>query len=630
MITYTVVEGAAILTWEMPGQPVNVMNDESLALFVELIERAAADDDVRGIVITSTRRDFVVGADLKTFLSDRTPSVIFGKNRKTQAILRRLETIGKPVCAAINGSALGGGMEIALASHYRIAADIPTLRLGLPEVTLGLLAGAGGTQRLPRLLGLRKALPLLLDGTTLGVHDAHRIGMIDEVVAADKLLDRALAWLASHTGPAAQAWDREGYHLPDGPFEPEELCDFFASETAKVAARTHNNLPAPAHILSAVFEGCLRDIDTGLKGEARHFASCVSSSASDNIIRTSFFGVADAAKLKIRPKDVPTLKLDRIGVFGTSPMARGLVLSAVRRGLEVLWFDKASAGPKNWLAGDHIDAELATKVSTVNSERELACCQVVINVSGQPVETIAPLIAGPDSEDPILTIGLHGENTSFPIEGLYVAFAVSPQDTRLIEIMRGSGVSDNSLAHAMDFAKRIGKVPVVVAGTLGSYVQRVHSAYATEYYAMLAEGVTPALVRNAARQSGMGTIPSEEMAPMSSRSSSTSETAKKVDLTSIGSEFATLKTRLLNAQVVEAMHCLEQRVISSPIDADVAASLGWGFPKHLGGPFGLVDTLGAQRFAEQCDELVMKYGSRFKPPKMFEDHIKANTLFYAK
>jgi 3-hydroxyacyl-CoA dehydrogenase/enoyl-CoA hydratase/3-hydroxybutyryl-CoA epimerase len=630
MITYSVLDGAAILTWEMPDRSVNVMNDQSLAIFAELIERAAKDEDVRGIIVTSSRRDFVVGADLVSFLSDRTPSVIFEKARKTQAILRRLETIGKPVCAAINGSALGGGMEIALACHYRVAADVSALRLGLPEVTLGLLAGAGGTQRLPRLLGLRRALPLLLEGTTLSVGDARRIGMIDEVVEADKLLERAQAWLASHTGTAVQPWDRKGYHLPDGPFGPAEIYDVFANETAKVVARTLNNLPAPGHILSAVFEGCQSDIDTGLKAEARHFVSCVCSSASRNIIRTSFFGVADAAKLKGRPKGLPVLKLDRLGVVGAGPVAQDLVNVAVRSGIEVLWFADGGKGPeqKVWPVGEDL-AEVAKKIVFAESPEALGSCQVIIDTSDQSTEELALLGKLTAVADPILVAGIYAGKQSIPLRGLYLGFAKSLEEARLVEIIRGSGVPDISVAHAMDFVKQIGKVPLVVDGAKGSYLNRVHNAYVAEGRAMLAEGVAPALVRNAARQSGMMTNPIEDDEVFPGKLPALKGTIP-ADGRVIGLEFSTLKRRLLNVQVIEAMHCLDQGLVSSPLDADIGAFLGWGFSRHLGGPFGLVDTLGARKFTEQCEELAKKYGSRFRPPKMLQDHIEANKAFHTK
>jgi len=561
MIDYKVDgQGIAILTWNMTDRPVNVMNDESLALFGELIERALGDTGVKGMVIASAKRDFVTGADLVSFLSDRRPSVIHEKGRFTQALLRRLESGGKPVCAALTGSALGGGMEIALACHHRIAADKPTVRFGLPEVTLGLLPGAGGTQRLPRLIGVRAALPFLLEGRAIGAAEALKAKIVDEVVPEAEVLARAAAWVAAQTGLVQQPWDAKGFVLPGGTLDPVATYQVFATETARITARTQNNLPAPRHILSAVFEGSSTDLDTGLRCELRHFVACACSTESQNIIRTQFFGVTDAAKLKQRPPAVPALNIERLGVVGGAAGSEELVRAATAAGLPVSMLDDSAA--------------------------ELADCSLVLCATQKRADAPAttPVIWLDDFRS-----GLPGASVGLRPAG----------ESRLVEIVRGDESSDEAVAHAMDLVRRLGKVPLVVRFVNGTYVERVTHAYREAVDALQSAGLSPVLINSAARQAGMASAPLPSDASPAGRSTP----AQWTQATQAVHE---AKARLLLAQAEAAIACLEDGVLSSPLDGDIGALLGWGFPLHLGGPFGYVDVLGAERFLQLRDEIGVK------------------------
>lgn len=577
MIDYTIDgRGVAILTWNMADRPVNVMNDESLALFAELIERALNDAAVKGLVIASAKRDFVTGADLVSFLSDRRPQVIQHKGRLTQAILRRLESGGKPVCAALAGSALGGGMEIALACHRRIAADNSAIRFGLPEVTLGLLPGAGGTQRLPRLIGVRAALPFLLEGRTVAPAEALQAKIVDEVVEAGQVLERAVDWVATHAGAAVQPWDARGFVLPGGALDPVTTYQVFATETARITARTQNNLPAPRHILSAVFEGSSTDLDTGLRCELRHFVACVCSTASKNIIRTQFFGVTAAAKLKQRPRAVPPLSITRLGVVGRAPGTDALLRAAAKAGLPVSWLD-GDAAP----AGAD---EVATLTCVANAD-DLAGCSLVACAADHPAQAaFAEAIR-------------LGDCTAATGTGA-VAIRLAG-DSRLLEVLHDPGASDTVVAHAMDLARRIGKVPLLLRGSAGSYVDQVSRAYREAVAALQSEGVAPVLINAAARQAGMAQAPlppaADDGAVARSTPAQWQQAAQSVERA---------KARLLVAQAVAALVYLEDGVIASPLDGDIGALLGCGFPLHLGGPFAYVDELGAEAFLRLCEGLV--------------------------
>lgn len=570
MIDYEVNgQGVAVLTWNMQDRPVNVMNDDSLALFSDLVERALVDRAVKGLVITSAKRDFVTGADLVSFLNDRRPAVIAAKGRVTQRILRRMESGGKPVCAALAGSALGGGMEIALACHWRVATDNPSVRFGLPEVTLGLLPGAGGTQRLPRLIGVRAAIPYLLTGKTVTPAEALDAGMVSEVVPDVQVLERAIAWVAAQEGPIVQSWDRKGFVLPDGPLDPVALYQVFALETARITARTQNNLPAPQHILSSVFEGCTMDIDTGLKSELRHFVACVCSSASKNIIRTSFFGVTDAAKLKCRPAEVPPLKIERLGVAGDRAALAAVVDAAVKAKLPVRWL----------AAGQRLPAAWGSQVEQVAQAAELAGCDVI--VVDDAYADIAPASA----------CSMLRAWTGGALRGL-VALRPDPNAGRLVEIVRDADTSARDVAHAMDLARRLGKVPLVVQAVRGTYVERVFGAYQDEVARLRYAGVQPALINSAARQAGMERAPLETLAQDALPVRTSPEQWREA-----AADVAQLKDRLLAVQAAEALRCLEDGVVATPLAADIGALLGWGFPQHFGGPIGYIDTIGIETFS---------------------------------
>jgi 3-hydroxyacyl-CoA dehydrogenase/enoyl-CoA hydratase/3-hydroxybutyryl-CoA epimerase len=572
MIDYEVNgQGVATLTWNMKDRPVNVMNDQSLAIFSELIERALADPAVKGMVIASAKRDFVTGADLVTFLSDRRPEVIHEKGRLTQAILRRMESGSKPVCAALTGSALGGGLEIALACHRRIVADNPAIRLGLPEVTLGLLPGAGGTQRLPRLIGVRAAIPLLVEGRLFPAADALRSGVVHEVVPEAEVLSRAVAWVASQAGPVVQPWDVKGFVFPGGALDPVATYQVFATETARITARTQNNLPAPRHVLSSIFEGCATDLDTGLKAELRHFVACVCSVESKNIIRTNFFGVSDAARLKHRPHGVPPLVVERLAVAGDRAVVADLIELA-----------RTARLPVSWLApsGDLLPPEWTDHVTQVSSPQALEACSFLVSAADSGIESHMTACA-------FLWNGPQGARS----DG--VGLRPASSNSRLVEVIRHDATPAVAIAQAMDLVRRLGKVPLLVRAIDGTYVERVCAAYEQALTQLSRQGVSSVLINSAARQIGMIRTPLPSGGAAAAPARTTPAQWKNA-----ADQVALLKDRLLVVQAEEALRCLEDGVVATPLDADIGALLGWGFPLHLGGPVGYVDTIGAQRFLE--------------------------------
>ena len=690
MIDYRVDDdGIAIVTWNNPDSPVNTLTDASLAAYETAMDRALADTAVRGIVVTSAKRDFIAGADVHNFLAARSVQELEARSRRASALIRRLETAGKPLVAAINGTALGGGLEITLGCHHRIAADNPKTRLGLPEVTLGVLPGAGGTQRLPRLIGIRAAVPLMAEGKRLPVADALKAGIVHAVVPADQLIDQARAWILAG-GEALQPWDRKGFRLPGGDLTHPGLQEFMSVVIAKVHERTAGNYPAPLNILSCVYEGTGSPIDAGLDIESRYFGVTAATVQAENLIRSGFLALNDARKLKARPKDVPKAEFRKVGVLGAGLMGSGIAHACASAGLETVLLDREQALAERGkahaekLLGREVErgrldadgrAAVLARITPTADYATLAGCELVIEAVFEQREVKAEATrrtaeaTGPDV--------LFGSNTStLPITGLAehwprpdnfigLHFFSPVHRMALVEVIRGRQTSDACLAQALDFVARIGKTPVVVNDSRGFFTSRVFTTYFEEGMALLAEGVAPALIENAGRQTGMPLGPlavadevaldllhkviTQTRADLGNAYTAPASApvielfveklgrvgkkagkgfydyadgqrrlwpglAEQFPVAATQPDVAAVKQRLLHIQALEAMRCLDQGVVGSTTDADVASLLGWGFPPWTGGVLSYVDTVGLDRFVAECESLAAHAGDRFAPP----------------
>ncbi|HZB91546.1 MAG TPA: 3-hydroxyacyl-CoA dehydrogenase NAD-binding domain-containing protein [Stellaceae bacterium] len=530
MIEYEVgADGIAVIAWNMADRPMNLLNEESVERFAAAVRRAIEDTAVKGVVVTSRKHDFLAGADLTRLGRGVDAAGLGASTARFHALLRAVEKSGKPFCAALNGTALGGGFEIALACHHRIAAADDAIRIGLPEVTLGLMPGGGGTQRLPRLIGIRSALPLLLEGRKLDPHKALAAGLVDEVVPPALLLAAARRWLLTE-GPAnaAQPWDRKGFRIPDGGVHSPKGQETFVAGNALLHAKTFGNYPAPRHIASAVYEGLITDFDTGLKIETRYFVHCALSPAARNMIRTLFFSIGEAGKLAARPKDVPEQRYRRIGVLGAGMMGAGIAYVSALAGLEVVLIDTSPAqAEKGKAAAQRLlqrrveqrrlseaerDAALARIVPTTRFA-DLAGAELVIEAVFEDRRVKAAVTR--EAEAVLAADAIVASNTStLPITGLAEAsqrpqnfiglhFFSPVERMPLVEIIRGRLTADATLARAMDFIRRIGKTPIIVNDSRGFYTSRVFGTYVGEGLALLAEGVLPALIDNAGRHAGM-------------------------------------------------------------------------------------------------------------------------------
>ncbi|HYM02874.1 MAG TPA: 3-hydroxyacyl-CoA dehydrogenase NAD-binding domain-containing protein [Stellaceae bacterium] len=710
MIEYSVDgDGIATIAWNMTDRSMNVLNDESVGAFAEKVGIACGDAAVKGVIITSKRRDFLAGADLTRLAGVTDAATLSARSSRFNALLRGLETSGKPFCAAINGTALGGGYEIALACHRRIAADNPKTEIGLPEVTIGLLPGGGGTQRLPRMIGIRNALPLLVEGRKFDPQKALAAGLVDAVVPADQLLAAAKAWLLSE-GPknAVKPWDKKGYQIPDGPVIGRKGSETFVAGNALLREKTYGNYPAARNIASCVYEGLIVDIDNGLKIETRYFVNCALSPAARNMIRTLFFSIGEANKLATRPKDVPEQAYKKIGVLGAGMMGAGIAYVSAVAGIDVVLLDTTIEAAEKGraysrsvldkrvqqkrLSETERDAVLSRIAPTINFS-DLKGCDMVIEAVFEDRSIKADVTR--KAEAVIADSAIFASNTStLPITGLAEASGrpenfiglhfFSPVDRMpLVEIIRGRKTSDATLARAMDYVKRIRKTPITVNDSRGFYTSRVFGTYVNEGLALLAEGVSPALIDNAGRMAGMPVGPlaladevsldlmykvrKQTRADLGKDYKGNPKSDALIDLLveklgRIGKKagkgfydypgdgrkkhlwpgLAThfplageqpdveeVKKRLLYVQSIETARCLEERVVTDPKDADVGSILGWGFPPFLGGTMSQIHTIGIERFVAECDRLAQKYGERFAPPKLLRDMAAAGKALYA-
>jgi 3-hydroxyacyl-CoA dehydrogenase / enoyl-CoA hydratase / 3-hydroxybutyryl-CoA epimerase len=529
--------GVVTLTLDDPGRSANTMNDRYVASMGETLDRLEAErDSIIGVIITSAKKTFFAGADLNT-LRNVTPENAgeFGAHiALVKGQLRRLEKLGLPVVAAINGAALGGGLEIALACHHRIALDSAdssgqASKIGFPEVTLGILPGLGGVVRTVRMLGLVNALTqLLLQGQQLRPAQAKEIGLVDEVVATpQEMLGRAREWIAAHPR-AQQPWDTPGYQIPGGTPSTPALAQLLPAFPATLRKQLKGApMPAPHHILCAAVEGSQVDVDTALLIESRYFMDLVTGQVAKNMIKAFFFDLRHINSGGSRPDGYPRRTFRKVGVLGAGMMGAGIAYSCARAGMDVLLKDvdlaRATKG-KGYSAG-LLDKAVSRGRSTVEQRDELLAritptadvadlrgCDLVIEaVFEDPALKMKVFAEALDVVDPDAL--LCSNTSTLPITDLASALRrpaeflglhfFSPVDKMpLVEIVRGRRTSDAALAAAVDVVQQIRKTPIVVNDSRGFFTSRVIGTFINEGVAMLAEGAAPASIEQASSQAG--------------------------------------------------------------------------------------------------------------------------------
>lgn len=515
------------LILDRPNASANLMDAAFTDDLVKAVERLN-QDDFAGVIFRSAKSTFFAGGNLDDLYATTKENAeqLFSMLDRLKTAMRKLETFGKPVVACINGAALGGGWELALACHYRVALA-KGVTLGLPEVTLGLLPGGGGVVRMTRLLGLQAALPFLTEGKQFKPEEGKALGLIQQIVNDEtELVDAAIAWIKANP-KAQQPYDVKGYKVPGGLPTHPAMANMLPIAPAMMRAKTKGTLPAPESILSVMVESLQVDIDSAMRIESRYFVELVCGQVSKNMIGTFWFQLNEIKAGAARPKEVAASKISKVGILGAGMMGAGIAYSSASRGIQVVLKDTTVENSergkayskklldkkvsKKYMTTEQRDAVLAT-IKTSDNYQDLTGCDLVIEAVFEDRALKAQVTQ--DAEKQLSTEAIFASNTStLPITGLAEASArpenfiglhfFSPVDKMpLVEIICGAKTSPETLAKAYDYVLQIGKTPIVVNDSRGFFTSRVFGTFASEGMAMVGEGISPAAIENAAFLAG--------------------------------------------------------------------------------------------------------------------------------
>lgn len=518
------------LTLDSTGQSANTMNAEFRDSLKEVTAKLLAETDLAGVIFTSAKSTFFAGGDLDELIQV-TPDhaeEFFNMIQELKGHMRKIETMGKPVVAALNGTALGGGWEIALATHYRIALNDPKTKFGLPEVTLGLLPGGGGVVKMVRLLGLQNAFPFLLEGKQFDVKKGVSLGLINDTAdSVEDMLAKARAWIKANP-KSQQPYDVKGYKIPGGDPRTPAVAQMLAIAPAILRDKTKGCYPAPEAIMAAATEGAQVDVDTALRIESRYFTMLTTGKVSKNMTGTFWFGLNAIKAGHSRPEGFPTWKATKVGVLGAGMMGSGIAYAAAIKGIQVVLKDvsqEAADKGKNYsqkileksvsrgrMTAEKKDQILGLITATADA-KDLQGCDLIIEAVFENQELKAKVTQ--EAEQYLAPNGIFASNTStLPITQLATASKddthfiglhfFSPVDKmQLVEIIKGKNTSPETLARAYDFVQQIAKTPIVVNDSRGFFTSRVFGTFIQEGMRLVTEGVHPAKVEMAALKAGM-------------------------------------------------------------------------------------------------------------------------------
>ena len=531
-------DGIALITFDVPGRSMNTLTGSVMDEIPQWVERIKSDDAIKGAVLTSGKSSgFCAGADLGDIaggmIGGTSLQDAFDAGWKMNGALRALETCGKPVAAAINGLALGGGLELALACHYRVVGDSPKIQLGLPEIKVGLFPGGGGTQRLTRLIGVQAAMMAMTEGKSFRPNDAKGAGFIHEVVPVGTEVEAAKAWIKGG-GKAQQPWDDKGFKLPGGgPYHPVGVQNFIVGN-AMIRKQTYGNYPAATNLMKAVYEGIQVPMDAALRIETRYFIKTLMTPQAQAMIRSLFLSKQELDKGAVRPAGVPKSDPKKVTVLGAGMMGAGIAYVNAMAGIETVLIDRdqdaADKGKahveellkkrlsRGQLTQDKFDALLGSVTATTDYDL-IKGSDLVIEAVFENREIKADVTKRAEAQ--LEPGAIFGSNTStLPITGLAEA-SVRPEDfigihffspvdkMMLVEIILGEKTGEAAIAKSLDYVQKIRKTPIVVNDGRGFYTSRCFATYVAEGLAMLEEGYAPALIDNIGRMTGMPRGPLE-------------------------------------------------------------------------------------------------------------------------
>ena len=714
-------DGVAIITWDTVGKSMNVMNQQGFMDLDALIDDALADDAVKGVILTSGKDgSFAGGMDLniiarmKESAGDNPARGLMDGLMATHGILRKIERAGmdpktlkggKPIACCLPGTALGIGFEIPLACHRIFAADNASAKIGLPEIMVGIFPGMGGTTRLVRQMGAMAASPFLLEGKLSDPKKAKAAGLVHEVVPADELIEKAREWVLS-APDIVKPWDAKGYRMPGGaPYHPAGFMTFVGA-SAMVNGKTQGAFPAAKALLSAVYEGALVPFDTALKIEARWFTNVLMNPSSSAMIRSLFINKEALEKGANRPA-VDDQSVKKVGVMGAGMMGAGIALVSAQAGMDVVLIDQKQeaadkgksysadymdAGIKRGKATEENKTALLDRIAATTDYSALKGCDLIIEAVFEDPDVKADVTrevlkhVGDDcifaTNTSTLPISELAKASDKPEQFIGIHFFSPVEKMFLVEIIKGEKTGDRAVAKALDYVRQIRKTPIVVNDARFFYCNRCIIPYINEGIRMVAEGVAPALIDNAARQLGFPVGPlqlvDETSIDLGARIARATRAAMGGDYPDeavdevifwmedegrlgrkSGAGFfdydakgkrtgywnglearypraedqpdlTLVQHRLMFAQVLEAVRALEDGVLEDIREGDVGAILAWGFAPWSGGPFSWLDILGTPYAAERCDQLTDAYGPRFATPALLREMADRNQSFYGR
>jgi 3-hydroxyacyl-CoA dehydrogenase / enoyl-CoA hydratase / 3-hydroxybutyryl-CoA epimerase len=711
-------DGIVVLTLDDPNQSANTMNRDYAESMAATIDRLEAEkDSIAGVVITSAKKTFFAGGDLNDLRSagkEDAPQIAeMVRSGKKQ--LRRLETLGKPVVAAINGAALGGGLEICLACHHRVALDDPKVKLGFPEVKLGLLPGAGGVVRSVRMFGIVDALMnLLMQGQEVRPAKALEMGLLDEIVATrEELVPAAKAWVKAQPSdePTVQPWDAKGYKMPGGTPSNPKLAQNLPAFPANLRKQLKGaNYPAPHHIMAAAVEGAQVDFDTAIEIEGRYFVDLLTSQVAKNMIQAFFFDLQRVNGDRDRPDGIEPFRARKVVVLGAGMMGAAIAYVCAKAGIEVVLKDvslEAAEKGRSYSAGllekavargrstqEQAD-ELLARITATDDPAAAAGADLVIEavfedpaVKAQVFAEIEPhlaegaLLASNTSTLPITELA---EGVSRPADFIGLHFFSPVDKMPLLEIIKGEQTSEETLYRALDVAKAIGKTPIVVNDSRGFFTSRVIGTFINEGVGMLLEGVPAASIEQASNQAGYPAPVLQLSDELNLNLARKIRDATKAAVEAEGGVFQDrpsfavvdkmldagrggklagagyyeyedgkraglwkglkelfpetddpasislkdLEERMLFAEALETVKCLDEGVIESVADANIGSIFGIGFPGWTGGVLQYINGYegGVAGFVSRARELAARYGERFEPPASLVEKAERGEIY---
>ena len=707
-------DGIVELIFDQEGKAVNVMGDEyAEAMPKALDELEAQKDDIAGVYIRSGKPgQFFAGGDISQMMEmDLNPDAaerqrMFNEIVAAKAPLRRLEALGVPIAVGINGAALGGGFEIALACHHRIALDDESVQVGLPEAMLGLMPGAGGVVRMVRLLGMQEALTLISQGKRLKAEQALEKGLLHELASSEEdLAARAKAWIKANAG-VQQPWEQPGYSIPGGGPEDPATQGLTYFGPVNVMVQTKGNMPAQQVIMAAVIDSARVDYDTAHTIEARYFQRLLLDQVARNMM-TAFFVQMNAMDAGAsRPDGVAKTEVKKLGIIGAGVMGAGIAFNAANVGIDVVLKDltrenadkgkayAATACEKHPRIDEAQAQQVLARIQPTADVNDLAACDLVIEAVFEDRGVKAAVTK--ETEAVLADSAVFASNTSaLPITELAQAsqrpenfigmhFFSPAERMPLVEIITGEKTSDEALAKAFDLSQKLGKKPIVVKDSPGFFTTRVIGQTISQGQVMLAEGVNPALIENAAAFNGSPMGPLETLDSISIETAYHAMKQTQADAVARGEEpetgpqaevirvmfeeigrkgqnqgggfydyddkgkkiatwpglkevfakdgytdipYQDIKDRLLFPQVLEAIRIMEEGVLTSVGDGNIGSIMGIGFPPHTGGVYQCVNAYGVQAFADRARQLASQYGEVFEPPQLLLDMAARGETF---